>query len=75
MLLIEKGKIVKSVGIKLPGGKVTKSQQEGESYVSWNFRGRQIFKTGDKPERFYEVFHTVKKVLSSKLNGGNLVPF
>ena len=40
MLVIEKGEIVKSVGIKLPGGKVTKSQQEGESYVSWNFRGR-----------------------------------
>ena len=32
MLVLEKGKIVKSVGIELPDGKVTKSLQEGESY-------------------------------------------
>ena len=32
VLVIEKGKIVKSVGIELPDGKVTKSLQEGESY-------------------------------------------
>ena len=32
MLVIEKGKIVKSVGIELPDGKVIKSPQEGESY-------------------------------------------
>ena len=32
MLVLEKGKIVKSVGIGLPDGKVIKSLQEGESY-------------------------------------------
>ena len=32
MLAIEKGKIVKWVGIELPNGKVVKSLQEGESY-------------------------------------------
>ena len=32
MLAMEKGKIVKSVGIELPGGKVIKSLQDGESY-------------------------------------------
>ena len=32
MLRIEKGKIVKSVGIELPDYKVTRSLQEGESY-------------------------------------------
>ena len=31
-LVMEKGKIVKSVGIGLPDGKVIKSLQEGESY-------------------------------------------
>ena len=31
MLVVEKGKIVKSVGIELPDGKVIKSLQEGES--------------------------------------------
>ena len=32
MLVIEKEKIVKSVGIELPDGKVIKSLQESESY-------------------------------------------
>ena len=32
MLVMGKGKIVKSVGIELPNGKVIKSLQEGESY-------------------------------------------
>ena len=32
MLVMEKGKIVKSVGIELPNGKVIKLLQEGESY-------------------------------------------
>ena len=32
MLVMDKGKIVKSVGIELPGGKVIKSLQEGEIY-------------------------------------------
>ena len=31
MLVMDKGKIVKSVGIELPGGKVIKLLQEGES--------------------------------------------
>ena len=32
MLVMETGKIMKSVGIELPDGKVIKSLQEGESY-------------------------------------------
>ena len=32
---MEKGKIVKSVGIELPNGKVIKSLEEGESF--WEF--------------------------------------
>ena len=32
MFVMEKGKIVKSVGIELPDGKVIKTLQEGESY-------------------------------------------
>ena len=32
ILVMEKGKTVKSVGIELPDGKVIKSLQEGESY-------------------------------------------
>ena len=33
MLVIEEGKIVKSVGVELPDGKVINSLQEGESYT------------------------------------------
>ena len=33
MLVTEKGKIVKSVGIELPNGKIIKSLLEGESYT------------------------------------------
>ena len=33
MLVMEKGKIVNSVGIELPNGKFIKSLQEGESYI------------------------------------------
>ena len=33
MLVMDKGKIVKSVGIELPNGKVIKSLQEGECYI------------------------------------------
>ena len=32
MLVMEKGKIVNSVGVELPDGKVIKSLQGGESY-------------------------------------------
>ena len=37
MLVMEKGKIVKSGGIELPDGKVIKSLQEGESYKYLGF--------------------------------------
>ena len=41
ILVMEKGMIVKLVGIKLPDGKVIKSLQEGKSYkYLGNFRGR-----------------------------------
>ena len=33
MLVVEKGKIVKSIGIELPDSKVIKSLEEGESYI------------------------------------------
>ena len=37
MLVMEKGKIVKSVGIELPDGKTIQSLQEGESYKYLGF--------------------------------------
>ena len=50
MLVIEKGKIAKSVVIELPGGKVITSLQKGESYKYLG--GRKIFRRGDEGESF-----------------------
>ena len=74
MLVIEKGKIVKSVGIKLPDGKVIKSLQEGESYHQYlgileadRFSGEEI-----KLKVSKKYFRRLRKVLTSKLNSGNI---
>ena len=43
MLVIEKAKIVRSVGIELPDGKVIKSLPEGESYKHLGILGADRF--------------------------------
>ena len=74
MLVMEKGKIVKSVGIELPDGKVIKSLQKGESYKylgileAYRFLEEKI-----KLNVLKEYVRTIRKVLKSKLNEGNLV--
>ena len=71
MLEIQKGKILKSVGIELPDGEVIKSLQEGESYKCLGILKEDRF-LGE--EMKLKVFiRRLKKVLKSKLNGGNLV--
>ena len=74
MLMIEKGKIVKSVGIELPDGKVIKRLQEGECY---NYLGilevDRLLGEEMKLKVIKNYFRRLKKVLKSKLNGGNLV--
>ena len=72
VLVIEKGKTVKSVGIELPDDKVIKSRQEVENYKylgileADRFLGEEI-----KLKVFKEYFSL--EVLKSKLNGKNLV--
>ena len=74
MLVTEKGRIVKSLGIELPDGKVIKTIQEGESYrylqiiEADRFLGEEM-----KLKVSKEYFKRLKKVLKSKLNGENLV--
>ena len=74
MLEKENGRIVKSVAIEFPDGKVIKSLQEAESYKylgileADRFIGEEMKMTVSK-----EYFRTLKKVSKSKLNGGNLV--
>ena len=69
MLVIEKGKFVKSVGVELPDGKVIKSLQEGESYKE----AVKFLEEKMKLNALKEYIRRIKKVLKSKLNGGNLV--
>ena len=74
MLVMEKGKIVKSVGIELPDGKVIKSLQEGESYKHLGILEENKFlEEKMKLDVSKEYITRLRKVLKSKLNGGNLV--
>ena len=74
MLVMEKGKIVKSVGIELPDGKVIKSGQESESYKYLGILEEDKFlEEKMKLNVSKEYIRTIRKILKSKLNGANLV--
>ena len=74
MLVIEKGKIVKSFGIELPDGKVIKLLQEGESYKYLGIlEADKFLEEKMKLNVSKEYIRRLRKVLKSKLNGGNLV--
>ena len=74
MLVMEKGKIVKSVGIELPDGKVIKSLQEGESYKCLGIlEADKFLEEKMKLNVSKEYIRRLRKVLKSKLHGGNLV--
>ena len=72
MLVMEKGKIVKSVRIELPDSKITKSLQEGESY---NYVGileaDKFLEEKMKLNILKEYIRRSRKVLKLKLNGEN----
>ena len=72
-LVMEKGKILKSVGIELPDDKVIKSLQEGESYKYLGILEADTFlEEKMKLNVLKEYIRRLRKVLKSKLNGGNL---
>ena len=73
MLVMEKAKIVKSVGIELPDGKVIKLLQEGESYKYSEISEADKFLEEMKLNVSKEYIRRFRKVLKSKLNSGNLV--
>ena len=74
MLVMEKRKIVKSVRIELPDGKVMKSLQEGESYrYLGSLEADTFFEEKIKLNVSKEYIRRLRKVLKSKLNGGNSV--
>ena len=73
MLVIEKGKIVKSVGKELADNKIIKSLQEGESYKY--FRILEANKFLEEKMNLNvpkEYGRRLRKVLKSQMNGGNL---
>ena len=74
MSVMEKGKIVKSVGIELPDGTVIKSLQEGESYKYLGILEADKFLEEKMKFNVSKGYiRRLRKVLKSKLNGGNLV--
>ena len=74
MLVKEKEKIVKSVGIELPDGKLIKSLQEGESYKYLGIlEADKFLEEKMKLDVSKEYIRRLRKDLKSKLNGGNLV--
>ena len=71
---MEFGKIVKSVGIELPDGKVMKSLLEGESYKYLGIlEADKFLEERMKLNVSKEYITRISKFLKSKLNGGNLV--
>ena len=71
---MEIGKIVKSVRIKFPDDKVIKSLQEGESYkYLGNLEAGKFLEEKMNSNVSKEYIRRSRKVLKSKLNGGNLV--
>ena len=74
MLVMEKGKIVKSVRIELPDGKVIKSWLEGESYKYLGIlEADKFLEEKMKLNVSREYIRRIRNVSESKLNGENLV--
>ena len=74
VLVMDKGKIVKSVGIQLPDGNVINSLQEGESYKYLGIlEADKFLEEKMKLNVLKEYIRRLREVFKSKLNGGNLV--
>ena len=74
MLVIEKRKILKSVGIDLRDGRVIKSLQKSKSYKYLGIlEADKSLEEEMKLKVSKEYFRRLAKVLKSKLHGGNLV--
>ena len=74
MLVIEKGKIVKSISITLPDGKVIKAWKEGGSYKYLGVLvADKVLEQKMKFNVLKKYIRRLRKVLKSKPNDGNLV--
>ena len=74
-LVMEKKKIVKSIGTELLNGKVINSLQDDKSYKYLGIlQADKFLEKTMKVNVSKEHIRRLRKVLKSKLNGGNLVP-
>ena len=74
MLELKRGNIIKSDGIVLPDDTVIKAMNEGDSYKYLGImEADQILRKEMKEKVKKEYFRRPKKVLKSKLNGGNSI--
>ena len=74
MLVMKRGNIIKSDGIVLPDDTVIKAMNEGDSYKYLGIvEADQILRKEMKENVKKEYFSRTKKVLKSKLNGGNSI--
>ena len=73
MLVMEKGKIVKSDGIQLPNEKVIKSLEDGESYKCLGVLEADEVMVNEMKDKVKKEYHRrVRKVLETKLNSGDV---
>ena len=74
ILAVKRGKIAKFDGISFPSGKVMKGLIEGAGYRYLGImQADQILYTGMKEKVKTEYLRRVRKVLETKLNGGNII--
>ena len=73
ILVIKKGKIVKSDDIELPNDKVIKSLEEGESYKYFGvLEADEVMVNEMKVEVKKEYNRRVRKMLETKINSGSV---
>ena len=74
MIVIKRGKLVRSEGIKMPDGEVLKSLEEGDEYKYLGVLEADNIKHETMKNKIKkEYVRRIRKILSSKLNGGNII--
>ena len=71
---MKQGKMVVNEGIDLPNGETIKSLEEGESYKYLGVLQCDVVKHAEMKEKLkQEYYRRIRKILKSKLNGGNTI--
>ena len=74
MIVLKRGKLVQSDGIKMPDGEMLKALEEGDNYKYCGVLEADTTKHQTMKETVRkEYLRRVRKVLGSKLNGGNII--